>query len=166
MSAGEAVQSVPGTVRWVGEVHRSSSIEQQDAEPVILAMVAEQIGTALTPARVELRGGSRVEVDGTDDSRTVFVEVYARQGALKGGQVKKVAQDILKLAMLGRNRPGARLVLVLASPEAARTVTGQGWLAEAVTEFGIEVLVAEIDASTREGLRDAQRRQVMINPAD
>lgn len=133
-------QSEPGTVRWVGDLHRSSSIEQQDAEPLILAVAAERIGAALAPARVELRGGARVEVDGTDDARTVFVEVYARQGMLKGGQVKKVAQDILKLAMLSRNWPDARLILVLASPEAARTVTGQGWLAEAVTEFGIEVL--------------------------
>ncbi|MGI8794608.1 MAG: hypothetical protein ACR2H3_15780 [Acidimicrobiales bacterium] len=148
----------------MGDLHRSSSIEQQDAEPLILAAASAQIGALLAPARVELRGGSRVEVDGTDDARTVFVEVYARQGALKGGQVKKVAQDILKLAILSRNWPEARLVLVLASPEAARTVAGRGWLAEAVTEFGIEVLVANIDDSLREGLRHAQHRQVMINP--
>lgn len=133
---------------------------------MILAVAAQQIGAVLAPARVELRGGSRVEVDGTDNDHTVFAEVYARQGVLKGGQVKKVAQDILKLAMLSRNWPDARLVLVFASPEAARTVTGKGWLAEAVTDFGIEVLVADIEPSLREGLQDAQRRQVMVNRSD
>lgn len=150
----------------MGDLHRSSSREQQEAEPLILAWVAAELGVPLAPTRVELRGGSSVEVDGVDDARSVFVEVYARQGTLKGGQVKKVAQDLLKLALLGKNRPDARLILVLASAEAALTVRGRKWLAEAVEEFGVEVLVADLDDGVRDRLRAAQTRQIMVNPPE
>lgn len=42
-------------------------------------------------------------------------------------------------------------------------MTGASWLAEALSSWGIEVLVVGLDDAVRAGLRDAQVRQVMVN---
>lgn len=94
----------------------------------------------------------------------MFVEVFAHQGPLKGGQRHKIAGDVLKLVTLGKARPAARLVLAFADEDAAKQVKNKGWLAEAVVTWGIEVLVIDLPDDVREGLRGAQRRQVMVNP--
>lgn len=80
-----------------GPDHPSGSREQRDAEPLILAGVAEVLGTLLAPRRLHLPGGTSVDVDGVGEDPLVLVEVYAHQGALRGSQPKKLATDALKL---------------------------------------------------------------------
>jgi hypothetical protein len=93
----------------------------------------------------------------------VVVEAYARQGRLKGAQPKKIAQDILKLALFKRvpGREGTRAVIAFASPEAHRSITG--WLQHAADSFGVEFVVVEITDQTRTAIRAAQDRQIMAN---
>jgi len=43
-------------------------------------------------------------------------------------------------------------------------VSGASWLAEALSSWEIEVLIVDLDDAVRDGLRDAQARQVMMNP--
>ena len=134
----------------------------------MLAAASAHFGIALTSRRVHLPQGAYVDVDGVaDDTGTgapaVFVEAFARQGALKGGQLHKVQGDVLKLELLARAFPGARLGLVFGDPVVASRVAS-GWLGEAVATFGIEIVVAELPAGVRSGLVDAQARQVMLNP--
>jgi hypothetical protein len=43
-------------------------------------------------------------------------------------------------------------------------VTGRSWLGEALGTWGIEVFIADLDDAMRAGVRDAQVRQVMVNP--
>ncbi len=90
--------------------HPSDSAEQRDAEPLVLASVAEQLGVSLTPRRLYLPGGTYADVDGVSPDESVLVEVYARQAdqrsfVLKSGQKHKVTNDAFKLATLGRSRP-------------------------------------------------------------
>lgn len=144
--------------------HPSSSHEQAAVEVLILEALGERLGAQVTPRRVDLPGGSYVNVDGVSDNPPVFVEVFAHQGALKGGQRHKVAGDVLKLATLGKAHSEARLVLAFADEIAATSVRNKGWLAEAVSTWGIEVVVVDLPAEVREGLNAAQLRQVMINP--
>jgi hypothetical protein len=54
---------------------------------------------------VRLSGGAYVDVDGVAADSSAFVEVFAHQGTLKGGQKHKVANDALKLITLGREHP-------------------------------------------------------------
>lgn len=145
--------------------HQSDSLEQRTAEPLILAGVAKIVGLELTPRSLRLDGGARVDVDGVAPDETVFVEIFAHQGRLKGAQFHKVARDGLKLITLGRSRAGSRLIIAFGDPVAAACVTGSSWLAEALTIWGIEVLVIDLDDAVRDGLRAAQLRQVMVNPA-
>jgi hypothetical protein len=145
--------------------HLSDSSAQRAAEPLILAAVAAQLGVSLTPKRLTLPGGATADVDGVSDDESVLVEVFAHQGALKGGQRGKIARDTLKLITLGRHRPGARLILALADARAARPLTAKSWLGEALARWKVEVLVVDLDDAVREGIRAAQVRQVMVNTA-
>lgn len=77
------------------EAHASDSTAQSDAEPLILAAVADQLGVKLAPRRLALPGGATADVDGVAADESVLVEVFARQGALKGGQRGKIARDAL-----------------------------------------------------------------------
>lgn len=145
--------------------HLSNSAEQLDAEPLILTAVSEQLGVRVEPQTLTLPGGATAHVDGVADDESVLVEVFARQGALKGGQRGKIARDALKLITLGRHRPGARLILALADEAAAKPLRAKSWLAEALTTFEVEVLVVDLDPEVRAGIRAAQVRQVMVNTA-
>jgi len=61
-----------------------------------------------------------VMVDGVNADHTVFVEVFAHQGNVKGGQFHKVARDALKLITLGKQHTGARLNVAFGDPDANR----------------------------------------------
>lgn len=145
-------------------LHPSNSGEQQSAERLILEAASAHLGTAVAPRRVDLPAGSYVDVDGVADTPPAFVEVYAHQGRLRGGQRHKIASDVLKLLTLGKAHPSARLVLAFADNEVARQVENKGWLAEAIRTWGVEVFVADLPDEIRAGLRAAQGRQVMVNP--
>lgn len=145
--------------------HSSDSAVQRQAEVDIVTALAADQGLKLSskPRRVTLRGDVWVEVDARSDDGSVFVEAYARQGELKGAQLKKIGQDILKLALLKReaDHRGARAIIAFASQEACDSV--RGWLRRAAEEFGVEFHVVAIGADLRERILAAQRRQVMVN---
>lgn len=142
--------------------HLSDSTAQREAEVLIREKLAETLGLELAPKAVAL-GSQMVEVDGVSSDYSVFVEVLARQGALKGGQKHKVKGDALKLITLSRKWPDARLILAFGSEEAARFVQEKSWVAEALRAWGIEVFIAELTPSIQSSLRTVQARQVMVN---
>jgi hypothetical protein len=144
--------------------HQSSSHEQRLAEPVILAGAAAQLGVALAPRSLVLPGGARVDVDGVAPDGSAFVEVFAHQGKLRGGQFHKVARDALKLITLARRHPTARLAIAFGDMEAAGCVSGGSWVAEALRTWGVQVLVVDLGDELRAGLTAAQARQRMVNP--
>lgn len=144
--------------------HQSHSEEQLLAEPLIVAGVGAEFGVELAPATLVLNDGARVDVDGVDVERTTFVETFARQGRLKGGQYKKVAWDALKLITIARSRPDAVLALGFASQDAADCVTGKSWLAEALRTWGVKVIVVDLGQAVRDSILLAQARQIMVNP--
>lgn len=108
--------------------------------------------------------GARIDVDGVDEQHSVFVEVFAHQGRLKGSQIHKVARDALKLITLGRQYQAAQLVIAFGDSVAAAQVMGSSWLAEALRTWGVRVTLVELEEDVRLSLSAAQARQVMINP--
>ena len=143
--------------------HQSDSQAQRLAEPLILAGAAQELGVALAPTKLQLDGGARVDVDGVDPDQNVFVEVFARQGKLKGAQFHKVARDALKLITIARDRPDARIAIAFGSHEAADCVRNRSWLSEALTTWNIRVIVVELEEAVRDSILAAQARQIMIN---
>jgi hypothetical protein len=144
-------------------LHPSDSALQVRAEGVILEQVGEQLGATLAHRKIKLPEGATVDVDGVSDDPPTLVEAYARQGVLRGGQLHKIAGDVLKLVTVReRVLPGARLVIAFASPEASGSI--RGWLAEAMQTWGVQVVVAELPDALRAELLDVQHRQRMVNP--
>lgn len=66
---------------------------------------------------------------------------------LKAGQQKKVAIDTLKLITIRRERPETRLVLTFADEAAAAYAQGNGWLAQALRSWEVDVVVVAIQTS-------------------
>lgn len=144
--------------------HVSDSAVQRNAEAVIVSRLGQLLGVPLQAGgRVPVGTSAYVEVDARSADNSVFVEAYARQGVLKGAQLKKVGQDILKLALLRRipEYCDARIIIAFASPAARGSV--RGWLARAAEEFGVELEAVDLPPDLRERVREAQRRQVMVN---
>jgi hypothetical protein len=143
--------------------HQSDSAAQRMAEPLILAGAAKRLGVDLAPATLKLDGGARVDVDGVNLDHQTFVEIFARQGALKGAQFHKVARDALKLITIARAYDNATTAIAFGSAGAAVCVTGSSWLAEALKTWGVKVIVVELDPAARDAVIAAQARQIMVN---
>lgn len=143
-------------------MHPSDSKVQTDAETAIVAAAATRLGVSLARDKnattIRVGNNARVKVDAASLDGSVLVEVYARQGRLK-----KVAQDILKLTLVGNlpNTTSRKRVIVFASPEAEQSISG--WIREAASHFGVIFMVVDIPDELRESIHRAQNRQIMVN---
>ncbi|GAB3032798.1 hypothetical protein GCM10011376_26020 [Nocardioides flavus (ex Wang et al. 2016)] len=144
--------------------HQSDSAVQRDAERAIIDALAAQLGVVLVGGgALSLSGGVRIQLDARSEDGKFAVEAYARQGTLKGGQLKKIAQDVLKLALLRRepNHADVRPIIVFASEEARSSITG--WVKRAADVFGVELHVVDIAPELREEILATQEAQKMVN---
>lgn len=154
-----AQQRTLAPVRSRSMAREGDSTEQNTAEPLILAGVEKALGMSLERRSLNLENGARVDVDGVAVDESVFVEIYAHQGPLNGGNKRKVAADALTLITIGRERPRSRLVLAFADAQVVAWATGRSWMAEALRASKIRVLAVELDEDIRALLRAAQARQ-------
>jgi hypothetical protein len=142
--------------------HPGRSDEQQSAEGLILDLLAKQTGLTYTSEKV-VCGDEYVEIDGVgrDESGKVIelVEAYARQGKLKGGQLKKPTDDAARL-MLARKQfsPRPSLRLAWCCPEAIGQIE-RGWRGLALKEMNVQLTQIELDDKTEVAIRAAQIRQ-------
>ena len=144
--------------------HQSDSAVQRDAERAIVGALAAKLGVALVGGgTLSLSGGVRIQLDARSEDGKFAVEAYARQGTLKGGQLKKIAQDVLKLALLRQEPDHAevRPIIVFASEEARSSITG--WVKRAADVFGVELHVVDIDPGLRAQILATQSAQRMVN---
>jgi hypothetical protein len=144
--------------------HPSDSEVQRRAELVLVKAVADRLGVALEKKTLNLPGGATVQLDGCNQAERVACEAFARQGEMNPGQKRKLGNDILKLLLVERRLGGAwRKIVVVANPGARASLSGGSWQSLAVSEFGIEVLYAPLDAALSTEILAAQGLQVMTN---
>ncbi len=105
-----------------------------------------------------------IALDGWHASPRVALEVFACVGRPKGGQKHKLRADMLKLALVRRDVPVARLVVVVTSVDAASWLRS-GWNAEVLREFKIEVLTVELTPQEQALLDGARALQRLGNRA-
>jgi hypothetical protein len=132
---------------------------QLAAEAEIRAALQDTFGPGLKPDTVLLDDTTPVKVDAVSPNRTVFIEIFAHQGLLKGGQRHKVATDALKLITIGREHLDAQLVMALVDETAAARLKSNTWLAAALRLWKVDVVVVPIKDDTRAQLRDTQVQQ-------
>jgi hypothetical protein len=159
---------VPSRVRcpFMAALHISDSAEQRTAETHALEALGKKLGVELLPRRLQLPDGSCVEIDGgTDGPPPVMAEVYAHQGRLKGNQPDKLLADAFKLVAarkLAFPCGHARILLVLTDDDAARGLRS-GWRKAALAAMEVEVHVVALPAEIAASVREAQKRQEMVN---
>lgn len=103
---------------------------------------------------------ARVEIDGANEDRSVLVEAYARIGAVRGGQPRKLATDAFKLAWAGKKLGAQRLIIAVAGEEAGAYLRRPGaWLTAALLDANVEVIHVPLNAELRDSLMQAQTRQ-------
>ena len=145
--------------------HLSDSTEQQTAEGYMLASLQKELGCSFDNHAV-LPIDIGVQPDAIDPRNKIVVEVYARIGEVKGGQLHKIKGDVLKLALIDKRLgSGWRKIICFASEEAAKYIKGNSWVAEAAREFNIEVYVVELPEDQKNRVVLAQNRQHMVNPS-
>lgn len=127
----------------------------------MLAAVSQELNITLEQSVSLPLDDATVQVDGATPDRLVLVEVFARIGKLRGGQLHKVSTDALKLIALKEAIPEARLVLAFADQIAADSIVG--WRKAVLERNGVERLAVALDPAVRKELLAAQAKQKMIN---
>lgn len=133
------------------------STPQQLMEQHLLTKLADAYGLTWNPSP-DLP--PHTDPDAVDTDNRVLVEAFARIGPANSGQKRKITGDLLKLVFLEDRLGGKwRKVLLFSCQETARAVMGDGWAAQAVKHYGVEVKVIEPDEYHRQLVLDAQQRQ-------
>jgi hypothetical protein len=141
------------------------SIEQRQAEIVMLALLSQSVGTSLQKRKIPLSAGGYLELDGVSDDPPILCEAWAHQGTPKPAQRNKVLADAFKLLYASRVLGHlGRSILLFSDESAAQHFRKGTWAAQALRDFGIEVVVVDLPHATRRTLVEAQKRQVMISP--
>ncbi len=145
----------------VSEAPAGSSIEQFNAEAVMLLSLGQRLGVELVPRRFIHPSGARVEVDGSDADVTVLVECWAHQGAAKAAQKYKLVNDAVKLNWIARSLDPAPLRLIICVSDAAAIshLKGKSWHAHAIAELGATFEVVELPVDLLAAIAAAQIRQ-------
>ena len=138
-----------------------SSLEQRDAERVMLDHLGLRLGVSLHPRRVTHQSGAYVEVDGASEDLRFLVECWAHQGTAKVAQKYKLVNDAVKLAWIAKtlDRRPERLILCVSDERAVAHLRGRSWQGAAIRDLGVGIEVVDLPASVVETIRAAQKRQ-------
>lgn len=146
---------------------RSSSIEQMQAEDIIFALTEKILGTSLEKnKKIYLADNvfTYIQPDFYSDERLIIGEIFAHIGKPKKAQDNKIANDILKMLLLEKiTGQHYRKVIVVCDAAEKKKLEGLSALAESIRQFGVEILMVDIDADLRTRLIEAQDRQKMTN---
>jgi hypothetical protein len=143
------------------EVAPGDSAEQRAAEEYLIEALGDRLGLPLHKAGRTL-GGSVVEFDAISEDPPILVEAWAHQGRPKPAQKNKVIADALKMvwaaSVMFPSSP-VRKVLLLSDDVAAAHFLGKSWIASALNDLGVEVVVIRLPDELRQAVVAAQGRQ-------
>jgi hypothetical protein len=137
-----------------------NSVEQQEAEGLLLGLLGKSLGVTLVKKRFELPAGGWMEIDGYCDSPRMLCEAWAHIGKPRQAQKYKVMADAMKLLYSASLAPcQQRLILAFADDDAAGHFRGDSWMAQALKAKNIEIHVVQLPSEVREKIVLAQERQ-------
>jgi len=142
------------------EAAPGSSLEQQEAEDLMIGLLGKTLGVPLVKKRFDLPAGGWLEIDGYCESPRILCEAWAHIGKPKPAQKNKVMADTMKLLFAASVAPGQqRLILAFADEVAASHFRGDSWMAQTLKAKGIETYVVDLPNDVRERILSAQNRQ-------
>lgn len=149
------------------DTKKSSSLVQQRAEDEIFCMVEDWLGCKVSrnpKVKMYNNNSVHIEPDFYSEEHSIIGEIFAHVGVNKRGQSTKIANDILKMLLIEKDRGRSfRKIIVVCDEMEEKALTGKSALAESIYQFGIELKQVEISNELRETIISAQNRQVMIN---
>lgn len=147
--------------------HPSRSDVQQETEAIVvdrLNEAAAKHGITYGPETIGCFG-EKVKIDavGRKGEKVVeLVDIYARQGKLKGGQLKKPTDDAARLMLAARalkaDGHDPRLRLVWCHEGAVEQVK-RGWRGQALIAMGVEIEAITLPKQQVEKILKAQQVQ-------
>ena len=147
--------------------HKSSSHIQIQAENILLAKVESMLNIKLEKnKRIYLADNkyTYIQPDFYSSKIGIIGEIFAHIGKPKKAQDNKIANDILKMLLLDKiSGKQHRKILVVCDADEKKKLEGKSALAESIRQFGIEILMVDIDETMHKQLLDAQTRQKMVN---
>lgn len=146
---------------------KSDSSEQQKSEAIIFELVQKLLGFTLEAnPKISIANSvfSYIQPDFYSEERKIIGEIFSHIGKPKKAQDNKIANDILKMLLLEKKRNCKyRKIIAVCDEMELKKLHGQSALAESIREFGIEVIMIEIDQSQKKIILEAQERQKMVN---
>ncbi|MDD9965550.1 MAG: hypothetical protein OXR73_04945 [Myxococcales bacterium] len=140
------------------ESHPSTSGAQLAAEAQIRTALARKLNLVFE-AQPRALDGLRLDAYSPGPPH-VLVEIFARIGRSKPGQVKKLSRDMAKLLLAEHRLAGEPCRKVIAVMDRAAVAHFErGWDGEFARTFDIETVVVAVDQSVHGAVAAAQRRQ-------
>ena len=144
-----------------GQKSAGDSQEQREAEQELFHRLERKLNVQLERNKeLGVDRGATVNVDAFCKKPKIFCEIFAHLGKLKGGQVKKVMTDAMKLLYVSRCHGGGKRILVFANKAAALPFRKRGkWMAECLRANKIQVLPLRLSMARQRKVEAAQIRQ-------
>ena len=95
---------------------------------------------------------------------SIVGEIFAHIGKPKKAQDNKISNDILKMLLLDKiSGKQYRKIIAVCDKKEMKKLMGQSVLAESIRQFGVEVILVELDEDMRNKILKAQEIQRMTN---
>ena len=149
------------------ELHKSSSHVQMLAEDIIFQQVEKILDTKLEKNKKLYMANNSytyIQPDIYSWEDGIVGEIFAHIGKSKKAQYNKISNDILKMLLLEKKSGKQfRKIIVVCDDIEYQQLQGKSVLAESIREFGIEIIIVNLDETLRMKILEAQERQKMTN---
>lgn len=133
-------------------------------ESDMLEGLSARYGLAIRPCTIALSNGTRMEVDGANETGTTIVQLVPNRGVFKSAHRNKVNADMFKLAWLRTAVfPGSSAILCV-SDTVANSFSRAGWATIAAADLGIDVLVYDEASGLRVLFDDGRAEFTSLKP--
>lgn len=151
----------------MGNLHKSSSHVQMQAEDILFYKVEDMLSTKLEKNKklyLSDNAFTYIQPDFYSEESNLIGEIFAHIGKPKKGQDNKIANDILKMLLFEKIKEKKfRKIIVVCDDAEYKKLKGQSALAESIRQFDVEIVFIELEESVRNKIIEAQENQKMTN---
>ena len=149
------------------DMHKSSSHIQIQAEEMMFSKIEHLFEIKFEKnKKIYLADNTYtyMQPDFYSEEFSIVGEIFAHIGKPKKAQDNKISNDILKMLLLDKiSGKQYRKIIAVCDKKEMKKLMGQSVLAESIRQFGIEVILVELDEDMRNKILKAQEIQRMTN---
>ena len=149
------------------DMHKSSSHIQIQAEEMMFSKIEHLFEIKFEKnKKIYLADNTYtyMQPDFYSEEFSIVGEIFAHIGKPKKAQDNKISNDILKMLLLDKiSGKQYRKIIAVCDKKEMKKLMGQSVLAESIRQFGVEVILVELDEDMRNKILKAQETQRMTN---